>query len=390
MNGLVNGCETLLSYCGNRTLLNPAHVSRRLLLRTAMTVGAFGAGEAVLAPATAQATPRGGESGNGTTLYLLGTAGGPPPVLGRKGISSALVINGKTYLIDIGHGGYEQFHLAGLDASTVTGVLVTHLHSDHIAELFELFFLRFGGGRSLAKGVAVWGPGPAGALPPSSGDAPTIAPEAPTPGIVEFINHNIAAAAYDLNIRMRDEGAPDIHTVLLPQEIALPDIGASATGNRCPDMEPFVVTENEDCRVTATLVDHPPVFPSFAFRFDTADGSVVFSGDTTVSDNLIRLAQDADVLVHEVIHLDWMGSQGFPAAFRNHLKESHTDVKLVGGVAERAGVRRLVLSHLVPGEPQSVSNSEWRRLAQSGFSGEVVVGTDLMTLTVGPQSKTSC
>ncbi|WAL69104.1 MBL fold metallo-hydrolase [Amycolatopsis cynarae] len=352
-------------------------LSRRSVLRTA---GALAAGEAVVAPGTARAEAR---RTHGATLHLLGTAGGPPPVVGRRGISSALVVNGRTYLVDLGYGSYEQFHLAGLAGPSLAGVFVTHLHSDHIADLFQLFWLRGGGPKPLAAGVPVWGPGPAGALPPVNRDVPVISPGAPAPGLAAFVDHNIRAAAYDLNVRIRDEGFPDIHRILLPREIAIPPVGASATARRCPPMEPFLVMENGDCRVSATLVDHPPVFPSFAYRFDTDHGSVVFSGDTTVNDNLVRLARNADILVHEVISLEWMARQGFPEALRAHLKQSHTDANLVGAVAERADARRLVLSHLVPGEPAVVGDQEWRLRAAHGYSGEVVVGRDLMVLPLG-------
>lgn len=359
---------------GGRPVNGLSPLSRRHALRAA---GALAAGVPLGVPGTALA---GARDARGATLHLLGTAGGPPPVAGRRGISSAVVVNGRTYLVDLGYGSYQQFHLAGLAGPSLAGVFVTHLHSDHIAELFELFWLRAGGPKPLAAGVPVWGPGPAGALPPVNHEVAVISPGAPTPGLADFIEHNIKAAAYDLNVRIRDENFPDIHRILLPREIPLPAVGASADRDRSPHMAPFLVMENADCRVTATLVDHAPVFPSFAFRFDTEHGSVVFSGDTTANDNLVRLARGADILVHEVISLEWMERQGFPEALRAHLLRSHTDVNVVGSLAERSGAHRLVLSHLVPGEPAAVSDREWRLRAARGYSGRVVVGTDLMRL----------
>jgi ribonuclease BN (tRNA processing enzyme) len=114
-------------------------------------------------------------------------------------------------------------------------------------------------------------------------------------------------------------------------------------------MKPVDVYEDENVEVRAILVHHPPVFPSFAYRFDTADGSIVFSGDTTVSPNLVKLAQGADVLVHEVIDRAWVESRfeppldPFEQAAVNHLISSHTTIEQVGEVAERAGVGTLVL-----------------------------------------------
>jgi ribonuclease BN (tRNA processing enzyme) len=135
-------------------------------------------------------------------------------------------------------------------------------------------------------------------------------------------------------------------------------------------------------QVRAILVQHPPTFPSFAYRFDTADGSIVFSGDTTVCPNLVKLAHGADVLVHEVIDRAWAESRFEPPldpdqlAAVNHLVSSHTTIEQVGGVAQRAGVSTLVLNHLVPADNP---HERWLE-AQEGFSGRLVVGEDLMQI----------
>ncbi|WP_016694387.1 MBL fold metallo-hydrolase [Rhodococcus rhodochrous] len=315
-----------------------------------------------------------------TKAILLGTAGGPPPMSGRSGIGSAVVVDDKTYLVDLGHGSFNKIHQAGIDATSISAIFVTHLHSDHIAELYTLPFLRHGGIRSLTGPVQIYGPGRAGALPNTGQDHPLINPENPTPGTVDFIEKSMEATAYDLNIRIRDENWPDIRTVINTHDIAIPEVGADPLNNRTPAMAPFLVFEDEHVRVTAILVDHPPVFPAFAFRFDTADGSIVFSGDATICDNMVRIAQDADYLVHEVINLDWVASTNAPDELIEHLRASHADVDAIGALAERAGVKTLVLNHLVPGDPSFTSNEEWKRRAQQGFSGQVIVGEDLAIL----------
>lgn len=360
--------------------------SRRTVLRLGASLAA-GAGLVAASRTGAQAAPVQRGQGHGTELVLLGTKGGPPPLgTQRQGISSAVVVNGHTYIVDMGHGTYHQLHLAGI--TSLQGIFITHLHSDHIAELFTLPWLRHGGVNALKGSLPIYGPGRAGGLPPSrSGkDTPIVAPENPTPGTVDFIEKSIEAAAYDLNIRIRDESWPDLRQVLEPHDISLPDVGASATGNLFPQMRPFKVFENDDLKVTATLVKHPPVFPSFGFRFDTNEGSIVFSGDTSVSSNLIELAAGADYLVHEVIDLDWVaGSSNVPASLLEHLAESHTDVNKVGQVAESAGVKNLVLNHFVPADPAQVNDGLWRRRAQRGYSGKVHIGRDLMRFGLGPK-----
>jgi ribonuclease BN (tRNA processing enzyme) len=357
--------------------------SRRSVIQLAAAAGgAMAATALTAAPASAQ-THR--LSSTGSRLTLLGTSGGPPPMSGRTGIASSLSVGDRTYLVDLGHGAFQRVHEAGIDPASIRNVFITHLHSDHIADLYQLLWLRFGGVARITAPVHVYGPGRAGALPPVRGGrtVATIGGDNPTPGTVDFIEKSMEATAYDLNMRARDEGWPDIRSVVTAHDIALPDVGANATDNLFPDMEPFPVFEDDRVKVTATLVEHPPVFPSFAFRFDTDESSVVFSGDTTRSDNLIRLATGADYLVHEVIALDWVKTLNVPASLLAHLAESHTDVDTVGALAEAAGARNLVLSHLVPGDVDAVTDGQWRRRAQRGYRGRVHVGRDLMHFDLG-------
>ncbi|MBZ5739148.1 MBL fold metallo-hydrolase [Nocardioides sp. GBK3QG-3] len=323
-------------------------------------------------------------------VVLLGTAGGPPPVAGRLGISTAIVVDGRVYLVDLGHGAYDQFFNAGLQASDLRGVFVTHLHSDHIADLFTLPWLRFGGGSTLGpammRPLKIWGPGRPGALPKvrEGGTDAVVHPSDPTPGTKGFIDGAIAAAAYDINIRMRDQGWPDIRTMIKVKEIELPKkVKAKPHGPVAPAMEPFQVMKDGYVTVTATLVKHPPVFPSFGFRFDSQYGSVAISGDTAAIPNVVTLARDTDLLLHEVIDLALVKSAGgVDDTQYGHLAESHTDATEVGGIAQAAGAKKLVLHHLSPGT-NLVPDSNWQTKAQQGYDGEVVVGHDLTVLTVG-------
>ena len=104
-------------------------------------------------------------------------------------------------------------------------------------------------------------------------------------------------------------------------------------------------------RVTAIAVTHGHATPALAYRFDTADGSVVFSGDTTVNDDLTALAQEADILVHCVADLGYLKGHGTTGAELERMAGLHTDVTEVGGVAQRARVNELILTHYLPAEP---------------------------------------
>ena len=133
--------------------------------------------------------------------------------------------------------------------------------------------------------------------------------------------------------------------------------------------------------VKAVLVNHAPVFPAFAYRFDTPDGSIVLSGDTSPSENLIKLAQDADILVHEVLHQPSVGDL-VPESVPNrdeqlkHIFSAHTASTAVGKVAQEANVDKLVLNHFVPGD-KVVPDEVWHDDAKADFDGEVIVGKDL-------------
>jgi len=137
-------------------------------------------------------------------------------------------------------------------------------------------------------------------------------------------------------------------------------------------------------KVTAALVNHPPVEPCFAYRFDTPDRSIVFSGDTTPWDNLVRLAQGADVLVHEVIHKPSVARlmARIPNADRlvEHNVASHTTHIDVGKVAKAAGVKTLVLTHFVPSDDPSLTDKIWIEGARTHFDGKIIVGKDLMEI----------
>lgn len=326
----------------------------------------------------------------GTRLVLLGTAGGPLPSPVRSGIGQAVVVDGHAYLVDCGSDITRQLRRAQL-LSRLHQVFLTHLHSDHDCDYFNLFLL----GWPILQcnpPVTVHGPGPADALPPLPADPPpghripTVSAHNPTPGLIDTTQARVAAHAYDLNIRMREAGRSDLTALIDPHEIPLPADLDAGVDRVAPPMRPLVVAEDERVRVTAVLVEHPPVFPAFAYRFDTADGSVVVSGDTAPCDNLIALAAGADVLVHEVFADDIAEQRiateegSWEARQRDHhLFTSHTPLSEIAKVAAAAAVRRLVLTHFIPGD-DVLPEQHWHRGIGEEFDGEVVVGRDLMEI----------
>jgi ribonuclease BN (tRNA processing enzyme) len=218
-------------------------------------------------------------------------------------------------------------------------IFVTHNHSDHIADVGTLIELAWSSG--LKTPVTVHGPPPIG----------------------QIVHDQLAALAYDVAARIREEGriplAPLVH------------VDERATAG--------VVMRDGGTTVTSCLVDHETIKPAFAYRFDARGRSIVISGDTGYSDSLVALARGADLLIHEAIYasaIPQMAGENAPT-LADHLRRSHTSVEEVGLVAARAGVKKLVLSHLVPGGPQ-VTDAMWLAAVRTNFSGDVVIGHDLM------------
>jgi ribonuclease BN (tRNA processing enzyme) len=211
-------------------------------------------------------------------------------------------------------------------------------------ELGPLIYSAWAGG--LREPIDVWGP----------------------PPISRIVASFLESLAYDIDIRMEDEGRPDLRKLVRVHEF-------DANGT---------VFERDGLKVSATKVRHPPITHAYAYRFDTPGRSIVLSGDTTYSPELIALAKGADVLVHEVMHLAGLdrllGRNPNAPTLRKHLIDSHTTTEQLGHVAAGAGVKTLVLSHFVPGDSPTITDAMWTEDIARNFSGEIVVGRDLMTV----------
>jgi ribonuclease BN (tRNA processing enzyme) len=283
-----------------------------------------------------------------TKVTLLGTKGGPRVNKGRANPSNLVTAAGRSYVVDCGYGVTRQLVDAGFDAHQVRTILITHNHSDHMLELGPLVYNAWAGG--LREPIDVWGP----------------------PPLSKIVANFLDSVAYDVGIRIEDEGRPDLRNLVRVHEL------------EAPASESATVFERDGLKVTAARVRHPPITYAYAYRFDAPDRSIVLSGDTTYSPELIALARGADVLVHEVMHLaglDRLLSRNPNApTLRKHLIDSHTTTAQLGHVASEAGVKTLVLSHLVPGDDPSITDAMWTEDVRKNFSGAIVVGRDLMTI----------
>ncbi len=366
-----------------------------------------------------------------TRLVLLGTTGGVSwwPGTDRASSSSALVVGDTIYIVDLGQGSAARLSQAfnkGETGSTTSTFLedaralfFTHLHPDHIADYPSLLVIGPGSGLGTRTDpetgevsiipLVVIGPADRGAIEVDKSqylnrsgtvihtDSADPALVTATPGTRLMTSHIWQAYAQAINDMTLDNAYRD-YTKL----VEVREIGGSEPGDieflvpavdlpnstTCAAMDPFEVYRDKNVVVTATLVDHHQVFPSFAYRFDTEDGSVVFSGDTgsDTRGNLENLSAGADILVHEVIDRDWIDErfgypgEGTPAyALKTHLLTSHTTIDEVGSVATNCSVGTLVLNHFVPAEIDPVKLTRVRQ----NFTGKLIIGEDLMEIGVG-------
>ena len=272
-------------------------------------------------------------------FILLGTKGGPTPSKARAPAAAVLIVDGSPYLIDCPDGTARQLVLAGVDLSSLGPVFLTHHHSDHMAGVGALLLLAWGSG--LKAPVTVFGP----------------------PPLSEIVQAELAAGAPDIEFRMREEGRPDLRKLVSARELASGPVLAGPP-----------------VRVSCASVNHYTV-PALAYRFDTPDRSIVYSGDTAPSENLIELARGADVLVHEAMLLSAIDRLIGPneTKVREHLLKSHTTTEQLGRVAAAAGVKTVVLTHLVPGFGD-ISDQMWVAGVRRHFKGQVIVGRDLMRI----------
>jgi ribonuclease BN (tRNA processing enzyme) len=284
------------------------------------------------------------QAAKGTRLILLGTGGGPRPRTNRVASAQAILVNDSAYVVDCGDGVARQCVAAGIALTKLRHIFITHQHSDHNADYGNLVMAAWTVG--LESRIDTWGP----------------------PPLEKMTKLFFEMNAYDINIRIADEAKPPLVPLVHVHEL-------TTSGTTLTDA---------NVKVTSTRVPHPPVEPAFAYRFDTADRSIVISGDTAPSDDLAKLAKGADVLVHEAMYvpaIDRLAAR-IPNAtgLKQHILASHTSAEDAGRIAQAAGVKLLVLSHLVPADDPTVTDDMWIKAAKTHFRGPVIVGKDLLEI----------
>ena len=280
-----------------------------------------------------------------TRLVLLGTGGGPRVTpKGRAKPANLLVVDNVPYVIDCGEGVALQLVRAGVPLDKLRYVILTHHHSDHNLDYGNLIYDGWVAG--LRTPVDAYGP----------------------PPIREITDAYFQLNRFDIETRIADEGRIDLRKLVGVHEFA----------------QDGLVMQNADVKVSAMRVRHPPVTQTYAYRFDCADRSIVFSGDTTYSPELIALAKGADVLVCEAMHPGGLerllAKVPNASTLRQHLLASHIVTEDLGRLAAEAGVKKLVMTHLVPGDDPTITDEMWIEGVRKNYGGEIVVGRDLMEI----------
>jgi ribonuclease BN (tRNA processing enzyme) len=255
-----------------------------------------------------------------------------------------ILVNNAAYVVDCGNGVAMQLARAGVSLQSIRSVFITHQHSDHNADYGNLLLFAWTSG--LRTRVDTWGP----------------------PPLARMTRLFFEMNAYDISTRIADEGRIPLAPLVRVHEVSRGGI----------------VTRDDNVTVRCALVEHPPVKPALAYRFDSPDRSIVISGDTKRSDALVRLAQGADVLVHEALYVPAVDRLTARVPNAATLKKSiishHTSVEDAGRVAEASGVKLLVLSHLVPADDPEITEQMWVDGARSTYKGRIIVGKDLMEI----------
>ena len=275
-------------------------------------------------------------------VTLLGT-GSPIPDPDRAGPSTLIRAGGQTFLVDCGRGVQLRLAAAGSAANTLTALLLTHLHSDHIADLGDVISTRW---------ISTFAPNPA--------PLQIIGPS----GTAEVVDATLAAFGHDIGYRIAHHA-----DLTAPPAIEVHEYSEG------------VVWDADGVRILAAPTDHRPVAPTVGFRIEHDGASVVLAGDTVPCESLDELAAGAGALVHTAIRHDLVDAM--PLQRIRDICDYHSSVEQAADTAARAGVGILILTHYVP-SPARGQYEEWRALAAGVFDRQIELGDDLHRVQVHP------
>jgi ribonuclease Z len=300
--------------------------------------------------------------GDGLHVGLCGS-GSPMPDPTRAGPCTAILAGRRLFVVDVGAGAQKNLALMNLPPANVEAVFLSHFHSDHIDGLGELMLQRWAGGANRSP-LPVFGP----------------------TGVDSVVRGFEAAYGLDRGYRIAHHGP----LVVPPSGFGGAPHAFTAERNG-PDV---VLIDDGGLKVTAFPVNHQPVEPAVGYRFDYKGRSVVVSGDTAPSPRLEASARGAEVLVHEGLAPNLVAIQHAEAvkagrtnlaAITHDILSYHTAPEAAAGIAQRAGVRYLLFTHIIPPLPVRALEGPFLGKSRDIFHGTVRVGHDgdFLSLPVG-------
>jgi len=293
---------------------------------------------------------------NETKLITLGTAGGPLPRSDRAQSSNVLIVNDQPYLIDMGDGVSRRLAETGISFMKINQIFITHQHNDHMAGLATFLDNSW----QFAKRTAIDVYGPVGT-------------QAVVKGAIQYMTE-------DSQIRVTEGKVVPLEKVFVGH-----------------DKSAGLIYQDQNIKVMAVQNSHYNLstdaatkHQSFAYRFDTKDTCYVFTGDTGPSKEVEQLAKNCDVLVAEVGKVEeviavmekngtWQArTQSQKEDWTKHMVDEHMTPKQVGEMATRAGVKKLIMTHLLPSIFPKDDYARYKTEAAQYFTGEINVAKDLM------------
>ena len=291
-------------------------------------------------------------------VILAGT-GSPIPDPDRQPACIAIIVKGRIMLVDTGDGAMRTLQSMNLPLDLISKVFITHFHSDHIAGLGQVINQSWIFGRK--KPINIYGP----------------------EGIKKVVDGFEQAYALEAGYRAVHHGE---NMCLDNRKVTANTIEFSASE------EAVAVLREDGLAVSSFLVEHPPVAPAVGYFFSYKGKTLVISGDTILSDNVERYSQNADILIHNVMNKELNGRLGSLLRGMDGRNFQRTgemledtldyfiDTAELGKLAQRARVKRLVLSHLIPPPRNFLFRRSFKKGVEEFYEGKLIVGEDRMHL----------
>lgn len=302
---------------------------------------------------------------DGLHAVLTGT-GSPIADIKRAGPSVAIQAGNKLFIVDTGDGSARNLQGAGLNIGKVDAVFITHFHSDHIGGLGETMVERWAAGGHSDQ-LPIYGP----------------------IGISTIVEGFKIAYEQDKGYRIAHHGAD-----------TLPPSGAGGKAiefdlGRDP-MAGKIIYDKEGVKITAFNVNHAPVYPAVGYKFEYKGRSIVISGDTVYTENLVEQSKGADLLICEALNPELvkiinqnaglLGSATV-AKITEDIPKYHMSPEQAAKTAAKAGVKHLTLTHIIPPLPSRLLYNVFLGDAKKIYKGKIDIGRDGMLISLPANSK---